>query len=74
LVAGINEITNKFGAFPLICCTTNITNNEEALPKRSKSRITASSSVKRRTTQQEPPVPNIPEQHRPTSQLQKTIY
>jgi len=35
--AGINETTNKFGAFPLICCSDNISSNQGALPKRNKS-------------------------------------
>jgi len=56
--AGINETTNKFGAFPLICCSTNISNNEESLPKRSRSRVTASSNAKRRSSN--PPVPPLP--------------
>jgi len=72
--AGINETTNKFGAFPLICCSTNISTNEEALPKRSKSRITASSSVKRRPTKQEPPVPSVPNLPKQASQLHNTLY
>jgi len=35
--AGFNETTNKFGAFPLICCSTNIATNTGELPKRGKS-------------------------------------
>jgi len=54
--AGINETTNKFGAFPLICCTTNISNNDEELPKRSKSRITTSSSIKGRPSKPHSPL------------------
>ncbi|KAG4100293.1 hypothetical protein H8356DRAFT_1662899 [Neocallimastix lanati (nom. inval.)] len=47
--AGINETTNKFGAFPLICCTDNISSNQGALPVRNKSSRSASTkSIKLR--------------------------
>jgi len=45
--AGINETTNKFGAFPLVCCTDNISSNQEKLPQRSKSRARGNSLSKR---------------------------
>jgi hypothetical protein len=37
--AGINESTNKFGAFPLICCSENISTNDSAFPKRNSSTL-----------------------------------
>jgi len=48
--AGINETTNKFGAFPLICCTDNISTNQGALPTRSKSSRSGKSSKLRAKT------------------------
>lgn len=45
--AGINETTNKFGAFPLVCCTDNISSNQGKLPQRSKSRARGNSLSKR---------------------------
>jgi len=35
--AGINETTNKFGVFPLICCSDNVSSNSTELPQRTKS-------------------------------------
>jgi len=47
--AGLNENTNKFGAFPMICCSTNVTTNQEELPKRNKSRAKSKSpSIRKR--------------------------
>eukprot|EP00833_Pecoramyces_ruminatium_P001336 jgi/Orpsp1_1/1175368/evm.model.c7180000053589.1 len=46
--AGINESTNKFGAFPLICCSENITSNDSAFPIRKASTIKSRGSTLRR--------------------------
>jgi hypothetical protein len=74
--AGINETTNKFGAFPLICCSTNISNNEESLPKRSRSRITSVGAKRRSSNPPIPPLPAVPvpptSTSLPTSPLAKT--
>jgi len=49
--AGINETTNKFGAFPLICCSDNISSNQSQLPSRTKSRIRKGNSIRVRSSE-----------------------
>lgn len=45
--AGINETTKKFGAFPLICCATNLSTNKGEFPSRNASQKLRSRSTKR---------------------------
>jgi len=55
----MNESTKEFGAFPMICCSSNITSNQEELPKRSKSRARSKSpNVRKRQPKPTSPLAN----------------
>jgi len=57
--AGVNESTNEFGAFPMICCSSNVTSNQEELPKRNKSRARSKSpNVRKRQLKPTSPLAN----------------